>query len=107
MYRSDGRKSVGSQLLVLLAILVLAIGLAAAVPTSAEALACGSVTAGGSTYIVGGGGVTCAFQRRWVRQMVAYRNTPSGWRCTIRSTSGGCSKGSGRSKRFFIYYPPD
>ncbi len=28
-------------------------------------------------------------------------------KCTIRRTSGGCERGPGSNRDFFIYYPPD
>lgn len=81
-------------------------GLVWAAPAPAKA--CGSVKANGSYYTVGGTGVSCQYMRTWSRRMLQDGRKPRGWaRCTIRSNSGGCERGTGRDRDFFIFYPPD
>jgi hypothetical protein len=81
------------------------IALLAAHPPAAEAKPCGSISANGSTWIVGGAGAGCKFQRKWARRYLEDRRVPEGWKCHFRSGSGGCDERG--SDAFFVFYPPD
>lgn len=92
----------------ILTVLVVALTVALGVAAPAEAKPCGSIMVKGKAYTVGGGGVTCKYMRRWSRRMAGQGRKPKGWdKCTIRRTSGGCERGPGSNRDFFIYYPPD
>lgn len=83
--------------------------LALAIPGTAAAKPCGSVTLGERTWIVGGAGLSCRKMRRWSRSMLRREGRPRGWNCRKdghgASRSGGCSRGPNGTAPFFIYYP--
>ncbi len=84
---------------------------ALAVPGSAQAKPCGSITlSGGQSWIVGGAGLSCKKMRRWSRSMLKGDGRPKGWNCRKSgrgsNRSGGCSRGPNGTAPFFIYYPP-
>ena len=83
---------------------VVALGVSA---PSALAKPCGSIKAKGADYTVGGHGVKCRYMRNWSLRMAKEGRKPGGWDCNIRSDGGGCERGSGRKRDFFIYYPVD
>jgi len=83
---------------------VVALGVSA---PAALAKPCGSIRAKGEDYTVGGSGVKCRYMRNWSLRMAKEGRKPGGWKCDIRSDGGGCERGSGRKRDFFIYYPVD
>ncbi len=75
-------------------------------PSNAAAKACGSIRASGDTWIVGGDGAKCKFQRRWSKRYLEKGDAPRGWDCRGNDVhGGGCDETRGAG--FFIFYPPD
>jgi hypothetical protein len=76
------------KILVALLIVLAALVVAVALPSSAEARKCGRVA---GAKIVTHGGLSCKTARRVYRRFRAGKPLPRGWVCGL--SAGGCSKG--------------